>query len=666
MRALNKVLAAVGEGNYSAAGDGYSCRCPAHDDNSPSLTITPKLGKVLLHCHAGCTFEQIVSALGLQKSDTFDEETAAIPPSKKQKKRHATCDDAIAAVRWSVEQDGKEVVDVIPYPYVGGNSKPFGYSVRFNFADGSKTFRQVHVDGDAWISGAGSNPWPLYLLDEIPDDGVIYVHEGEKSADAGMRCGLPSIASKGGSKAATQTDWSPIAGRDVVILPDNDEAGEKFVAKVTTLLHALDPPATVKVVRLKARPPEGGDLADILEQYKEPELVKGAVEGTAAWEATVPFATAVAGNSAAQNVPAGAKPSITNEPRLLLQSLADVEVEDIKWLWKNRIAIGSLTVLTGPPGMTKSFLTVDLAARVSLGAKHPDGSGTCPQGKVIFFTMEDAPGEAIKPRLEACRGDADQVLYAHGMVDKPDDDADDARMIRLNTELDKLRRDIERVGNVKLLIFDPLEEYIRGDGNSSKDIRAVLTPLSKMARTLGIAIVAVHHINKRSKDVSAVQTVGGAGAWTQVPRTVLYVLNDPEDENVTFTRRRMVVVAKSNYGGTNEGQMYRLTDAEYPAVEWLPDVLKVDAEDVIRRSRSNDDGRKQRGQDKREAAYNDLRSIMLEHVRLPGQDINDRMEQLGHSTRQIRSAKKELGLIKHTRKNPRDPWEWSLPPDGAS
>ncbi len=76
-------------------------------------------------------------------------------------------------------------------------------------------------------------------------------------------------------------------------------------------------------------------------------------------------------------------------------------------------------------------------------------------------------------------------------------------------------------------MFDPLEEYIKGDGNSSKDIRAVLTPLSKMARSLGIAIVAVHHINKRSKDVSAVQTVGGAGAWTPVPRTVLHVINDP-------------------------------------------------------------------------------------------------------------------------------------------
>ena len=77
MKALDKILAAIGEGNYRPSGDGYSCRCPAHDDNSPSLSITPKDGKVLLHCHAGCSFEQILSSLGLQKNDIFDSYRAA-------------------------------------------------------------------------------------------------------------------------------------------------------------------------------------------------------------------------------------------------------------------------------------------------------------------------------------------------------------------------------------------------------------------------------------------------------------------------------------------------------------------------------------------------------------------------------------------------------------
>ena len=205
------------------------------------------------------------------------------PPLKKQKKRHATCDDAIAAVRWSVEQDGKEVIDVLSPTLtsteiagrLGAVFVLISQMVRRHF---DKCTLMVMLGYQELVMSCGR----FICRMRFPMMESFTFTKVKKSADAGMRCELPSIASKGGSKAATQTDWSSIAGRDVVILPDNDEVGEKFVAKVTTLLHALDPPATVKVVRLKARPPEGGDLADILEQYKEPELVKDAVEGTAA------------------------------------------------------------------------------------------------------------------------------------------------------------------------------------------------------------------------------------------------------------------------------------------------------------------------------------------------------------------------------------------------
>ena len=658
MRALDKVLAAIGEGNYNAAGDGYSCRCPAHDDNSPSLTITPKPGKVLLHCHAGCTFEQIVSALGLQKSDTFDVENVVIAPPKKQKKRHATCDDAIAAVRWSVERDGKEVVDVIPYPYVGGNSRPFGCSVRFNFADGSKTFRQVHVEGDAWLSGAGDELWPLYLSDEIPDDGVIYLHEGEKSADAGMRCGLPSIASKGGSKAATQTDWSSIAGRDVVLLPDNDTAGEKFVAKVTTLLHALDPPATVKVVRLKARPPEGGDLADILEQYKEPELVKDAVEGTAAGESVVPVASP-------KNSTAVAKPSDPSGPRLLVRMFDEIEERETNWLWKNRIIIGGLTIVTGPVGNTKSTFCIDLAARVSLSQRHPDNSGMCPGGEVLWFGHEDAPNEIMKPRLVASGADCSKIGFVDGVVSAQDgDDPEMAQRLRLEAEIDLLRATLQHMNDVKMLVFDPLPEFIGGDHNSAAEVRSALMPLNKLAQEFGIAVVAVCHQNKK-QGLSAVQTIAGSGGFTQVARTVLCVINDPDDEDKTATRRRFMVVAKSNYGGMGQAQAYRLADRknDQMAVEWESFVFDdIDSEDLIKRSRTNEDGR--RNTVKRDAAVDDMHQI-LSNGPLETNAIDDKMAQLGHSKYAIRQARSQLELVKVPRERNTDPHRWQLSEDQA-
>jgi len=59
--------------------------------------------------------------------------------------------------------------------------------------------------------------------------------------------------------------------------------------------------------------------------------------------------------------------------RLISVRLSTVMPEPINWLWPGRIARGKLTLLIGDPGHGKSYLTLDMAARVSTGAKWPDG-----------------------------------------------------------------------------------------------------------------------------------------------------------------------------------------------------------------------------------------------------------------------------------------------------
>jgi hypothetical protein len=67
-------------------GGSWTCRCPAHDDNKNSLSITHVDGKWLVNCFAGCTVEAITSAIGLEVSDLFDPEGGAhqIPPATDQ------------------------------------------------------------------------------------------------------------------------------------------------------------------------------------------------------------------------------------------------------------------------------------------------------------------------------------------------------------------------------------------------------------------------------------------------------------------------------------------------------------------------------------------------------------------------------------------------------
>lgn len=74
----------------------------------------------------------------------------------------------------------------------------------------------------------------------------------------------------------------------------------------------------------------------------------------------------------------------------IVHRMSDVEPEQLEWLWPNRIPLGKLTLLAGDPGLGKSFVTMDMAARVSRGAVWPDDSTKRQTvGSVVIFNCED-------------------------------------------------------------------------------------------------------------------------------------------------------------------------------------------------------------------------------------------------------------------------------------
>jgi len=140
------------------------------------------------------------------------------------------------------------------------------YACRWNSAD-AKTFRPLsYLDGEGWALVAWPDHRPLYRLDEIAakPGASIVVCEGEKAADAAALIYPRSIAttSSGGANAAAKSDWSPLAGRRVLIWPDHDEPGRKYAREVAAILAALD--CTVSLIdaaALAAINPEGGARA---------------------------------------------------------------------------------------------------------------------------------------------------------------------------------------------------------------------------------------------------------------------------------------------------------------------------------------------------------------------------------------------------------------------
>lgn len=86
-------------------------------------------------------------------------------------------------------------------------------------------------------------------------------------------------------------------------------------------------------------------------------------------------------------------------------SAAEIEPKQIEWLWPGRIPANAITVLAGDPGLGKSLLTIELAARLTRGRLAPKPSS------VVMLTAEDSLAHVVRPRLEAANADIERVHF---------------------------------------------------------------------------------------------------------------------------------------------------------------------------------------------------------------------------------------------------------------
>jgi hypothetical protein len=118
------------------------------------------------------------------------------------------------------------------WSYHDAEGNEVGRIVRWDPADGKKEVRPISLIDGQWSPAAMPSPRPLYRLPEVLEAETLWVCEGEKATDFVRECGLAATTSAGGSSGANQSDWTPLKGKLVVILQDNDEAGAKYPKEV--------------------------------------------------------------------------------------------------------------------------------------------------------------------------------------------------------------------------------------------------------------------------------------------------------------------------------------------------------------------------------------------------------------------------------------------------
>ena len=149
--------------------------------------------------------------------------------------------------------------------YHDRNGKEHFVVVRFDGAD-KKDFRPFSRNGSGWIVKDPPGKLPLFRLPELiaRKSERVFVVECEKCVCELETLGLLATTSAHGAKSAHKTDWQPLAGREVVILPDNDAEGRVYAQTVAGILTRLSPPAEVRIVELPGLPPKG-DCVEWLE-----------------------------------------------------------------------------------------------------------------------------------------------------------------------------------------------------------------------------------------------------------------------------------------------------------------------------------------------------------------------------------------------------------------
>jgi hypothetical protein len=267
-----------------------------------------------------------------------------------------------------------------------------------------------------------------------------------------------------------------------------------------------------------------------------------------------------------------------DEPQYIADwvSLDHVKMKNVKWHWENFLAAGGLTQIYGESEQGKSLLCLTIAAIYTKGGPWPFGGGNAPLGSVIVIASEDDVEEDIKPRLLAAGADMKKVHYLNSVK------TIDGKIVSFNIQehLPLLEQKIKEIGDVKLIIIDPIKSYLGTKLNTASEthVRSVTEPLKKWAKEMGVSMLFNGHPRK-SKEGSAKDALSESTAFLNVPRIASIILPDAKDE-----ARKMVIGVKNNRGSKMRFA-YRINSwrekPKIPVIEWDYNPVLVNADEAM-------------------------------------------------------------------------------------
>jgi putative DNA primase/helicase len=237
--------------------------------------------------------------------------------------------------------------------------------------------------------------------------------------------------------------------------------------------------------------------------------------------------------------------------QLLSRRASEITPKDIDFIWNGRLARGKHTCIGGEPGVGKSTVAYAIIAAITTGGMWPCGEGQAPIGNVIILSAEDDPDDTIVPRLMAAGADRDRIHIVTAVTGK---DGKGRTTFSLQNDLDLLEQKIDEIGDVALVVIDPVSSYLgKTDSHKNSEVRGILEPISEMAARKRVAILSVTHFSKNMGSTKALHRFIGSIAFVGAPRAAFAVIEDPDNEG-----RMLFLHAKNNMTRPPQGLAYRL------------------------------------------------------------------------------------------------------------
>jgi AAA domain len=348
--------------------------------------------------------------------------------------------------------------------------------------------------------------------------------------------------------------------------------------------------------------------------------------------------------------------------RIILTAASDIRPRPVFWLWKNRLALGTLGLLAGRQGVGKSTLAYWIAAKLTRGDLYGHYEGT--PKSVLVCASEDSWEHTIVPRLIASGADRTRIFRMEVLS------SIDARVgLTLPRDLDEVEKSAMKT-DAALMLLDPLMSRLgKLDTHKDAEVRQALEPLVDACDRVSMSALGLIHHNK-SGSTDPLQLVMASTAFSAVARSVHTVMRDPDDDT---GQRRLFGTPKNNLG-RDDLPTFSFTISGHPVdtdegIAWTGrldwgDEQTSSIEDAMARSAEN-------GDDK--SAVSEAADWLTDYLetkggQVPSADAKKAGRAAGHTEASVKRARSRLHLVVSIVGYPRTSF-WELPsqvdPTGA-